>query len=208
VSFENAMSDVTFMVSLEDARNVDELVRIHQIAFPGFYLTLMGAAFLHGYYSSVLTYPKRIALVARRDSTAVGFVVGFLEPDSFYAHFRAERRRFILVIVLALLRRPALILRTLRNMRRVQTVQHSPGEVELSSIAVEPSARGVGSSLLLAFIERAQVAGSQLVSLTTDAVNNDAVNRFYLKHGFRLRRQFDDGGRLMNEYYLRIAARD
>jgi ribosomal protein S18 acetylase RimI-like enzyme len=208
MSLEKTVLDGASMVSLEDAKDVNELVRIHQIAFPGFYLTLMGSAFLRGYYSSVLTYPNRIALVARRDNTAVGFVVGFLEPDGFYAHFRAERRRLIPVIALALLRHPALIPRTLRNMRRIQTVQHEPGEVELSSIAVEPSARGVGSSLLSAFIERTWLAGSQSVSLTTDAVNNDAVNRFYLKHGFTLRRQFDDGGRLMNEYYLGTASRD
>jgi ribosomal protein S18 acetylase RimI-like enzyme len=208
MNLENSVSDGAFLVSLEDARDIDELVRIHQVAFPGFYLTLMGSAFLRGYYSSVLTYPNRIALVARRDQVAVGFAVGFVEPEGFYAHFRAERRKLIPVIALALLRHPELIPRTLRNMRRIQTVQYKPGEVELSSIAVEPSARGVGSSLLLAFIERARSAGARSVSLTTDAVNNDAVNRFYLKHGFTLRRQFDDGGRLMNEYHLGTASRD
>ena len=180
------------------------MVGVHNVAFPGFYLTQMGPAFLRGYYSSVLSYSKRIALVAVQDGTVIGFAVGFVEPESFYAHFRANRTRLLPAIVIGLLHRPGLIVRTLQNARRVQHVRHEESEAELSSIAVDSSARGVGSKLLLAFLERAREAGARAVSLTTDAVDNDAVNRFYVKHGFLLRKSFDDGGRLMNEYHLEL----
>jgi GNAT superfamily N-acetyltransferase len=190
--------------AVEVASDAGELVKIHQLAFPGFYLTLMGPAFLRAYYASVLRYPKRIALVAKQDDITVGFVVGFLEPEEFYAQFRAERLRLLPIIALALLRRPVLIGRTLSNSRRIQRVTSTFGTAELSSIAVNPSVRGAGSVLLKAFLERARELGSTLVFLKTDALNNERVNLFYLKHGFECVRSCDDGGRAMNEYNLHL----
>lgn len=174
------------------------------MAFPKFYLTQMGSGFLRGYYESVLSYPKRLALIAIQSDEVVGFAVGFLEPERFYAHLRGRRWRLLPAMAWALLRSPALIGRTLQNARRVQGTSHPPGTVELSSIAVAQSARGLGSTLLGAFLEQARTAGASSVALTTDAVNNDVVNRFYRKHGFFVCRTFDDGGRIMNEYHLEL----
>jgi ribosomal protein S18 acetylase RimI-like enzyme len=191
-------------VVVEAAFDVSELVKIHQLAFPGFYLTLMGSAFLYAYYANVLRYPKRIALVAKRGGVTIGFVVGFLEPEEFYAQFRAERLRLLPIIALALLRRPALIGRTFNNSRRVQRVTGAPDTAELSSIAVNPATRGVGSVLLDAFLKQARELEARLVVLTTDALNNERVNQFYLKHGFERVREYDDHGRAMNEYNLHL----
>ena len=76
---------------------------------------------------------------------------------------------------------------------------------ELASLGVHPSVarRGIGELLVRRFISEARDRGANTVSLTTDAVGNDAVNRFYAKTGFRLERQFEAyRGRLLNRYFI------
>jgi GNAT superfamily N-acetyltransferase len=189
---------------VQNACNADELVLVHQSAFPGFYLTQMGPSFLRVYYSSVLAFKDSIALVAQVDGKTIGFVVGFSDPEAFYQYFRAKRLRLVPIILWAIVRNPSLLARTLRNSRRIARGSIPLGTTELSSIAVSPTVRGAGSVLIPAFLERAVALKSDRVLLTTDAIGNEHVNNFYVKHGFLLQRTFDDGGRLMNEYVLKI----
>jgi ribosomal protein S18 acetylase RimI-like enzyme len=188
-------------------QDINGIVEVHDLAFPGFYLTLMGKDFLRAYYSSVLEYPKSQVLVATSGQQLVGFAVGFLDPSGFYSFFKARRWRYLPLIALALLRRPSLVVRTLSNSQRIGQVQHSSTTLELSSIAVRPETRGVGSLLLQAFLEQAQQLSAQEVVLTTDAIGNDTVNRFYVKHGFLLQKTFLDGTRQMNAYVRPISPR-
>lgn len=170
------------------AADLDAVVRVHQLAFRGFFLDRMGPAFLHAYYSSVLSYGKSIALVAEGASGVVeGFVVGFIEPGEFYQHFRGQRLKLLPVILLALIKRPSLLMNILRNSARVHRVaeDHDSIECELSSIASSQQIKGTGSLLLHKFIDEVKLSGVGRISLTTDEFNNDSVNSFYLKHGFR-----------------------
>lgn len=187
------------------AEDLEAIVRIHLLAFPEFFMTRMGSAFVRRYYESLATYPGSIVLTARVDGEVIGFVAGFGSPARFYAHYRSRKVRMIRPILSAILSRPRLIPEILRNLRRVSHVAAEDSEVELSSLAVLPafSSRGVGQSLLEAFTRAARDRGYRSVFLITDARDNDAVNRFYRKRGFTLGGQFNRGKRALNR--LRLA---
>ena len=75
----------------------------------------------------------------------------------------------------------------------------------LMSIGVDPcvSGTGAGKGLIRAFGTAMAERGVNRYCLTTDAVGNDAVNRFYENCGFERVRQFNTReGRLMNEYVM------
>jgi ribosomal protein S18 acetylase RimI-like enzyme len=78
------------------------------------------------------------------------------------------------------------------------------------SIAVAPRAegRGLGGKLVEAFCRAVLARGVRRISLTTDRVGNDRVNRFYEKQGFRLVRSYrTPEGRAMNEYIRDVSDR-
>lgn len=172
-----------------ETRDLDAVVEVHRRAFPGFFLTRMGRPFLRAYYQAALDYAPGIALVSEdgSDRTLRGFVVGFREPQGFYALFSARRRRLLPAILVAVLRDPGLAGGILRNMRRVSDqAAHPVDAAELASIGVDGQGRGVGGELLEGFCRRAADAGLRQVVLTTDAEGNDGVRAFYERRGFVL----------------------
>jgi ribosomal protein S18 acetylase RimI-like enzyme len=191
------------MIREMDLRDLDEVVEVHVAAFPGFFLTRMGSRFLRAYYQTVLGYEHSIALVAEdtENEGLSGFVVGFQHPEGFYSLFSARRRKLAPLIVLALLRDPALLGSVLRNTRRLDNPAQLAAEaVELSSIGVRGQSRGVGSDLLERFCEKALQAGQTNVVLTTDAEHNEDVRRFYENRDFVLNGYEDRGGRRLCHY--------
>lgn len=193
-------------VRVAQARDVPEMVALHLDAFPGFFLTSMGRAFLTRFYASVVTETDCISLVATDSGPIIGFVVGPLRPAGF---FRGLLLRsgvgFVLDSIPAIARRP---LHTARHLLRGLVYRGEapveyPDAALVSSIAVRPTAAGSGAAgaLLEAFCARAAERGRRFVYLTTDRDSNAAANRFYAKHGFTrdvcLERR---GGRVMNRY--------
>ena len=78
--------------------------------------------------------------------------------------------------------------------------------MELASIGVKPDVKkmGVGSMLIDALKQRVDFKKYAYITLETDALDNDAANRFYRKNGFALERSFTTHeGRRMNEYQYR-----
>lgn len=169
--------------------DIPGIVRVHQIAFKGFFLDRMGPAFLRAYYRAILDYEGAILLIHSDGPGGIdGFAAGFLEPDHFYAHFRSRRIRMLPAIALALLRRPNLFVEIVRNTGRVaRAAEMNVAAAELASIGTSRRGAGVGSGLLRAFCERSAVLGADEVRLTTDRDDNGAVVRFYLDHGFEQR---------------------
>jgi len=85
---------------------------------------------------------------------------------------------------------------------------YKEGVGSLLSIAVIPEAQGigVGKALVVAFLNRAAALGLRAVDLTTDAIDNESANRFYLRMGFVQTRVFSTPeGRRMNEYEIELA---
>ena len=184
------------------------LATLHQAAFPAFYLTSLGGGFLRLYYRAVLECDGGVLLVSQHDSGLTGFVAGYLDPEGFHAHLRRYRLRALITILPKFVINPGLLPRTIRRFRQPRPPElekAGPAVCELSSIAVAPSAQGTGTGrdLLVAFFEAARKLGANEVRLTTDALENDAVNRFYSRAGFQLHCQFSSyEGRQMNEYRL------
>jgi glycosyltransferase involved in cell wall biosynthesis/ribosomal protein S18 acetylase RimI-like enzyme len=187
------------------ARDLEDIVTIHQKAFNHFFLTRMGAAFLRRYYELVLHYHAGIVLVSERHGVLEGFVCGFADPAGFYRTMWRNRFAFALPAIAALLRHPSLGAHMVNAVRRIQTTasQGPPLSCELSSIAVAPEAtgKGLGRTLLRAFLDHSWAREAQSVYLTTDAHGNDAANQLYRELGFQQSRTFlQQKGRWMNEY--------
>jgi len=169
------------------------VVKIHQKAFPGFFLEQMGASFLNAYYRILLAYSGSIAYVYEGEGNLLeGFAVGFISPVVFYKKLKRSKLQLIFPILFGIITNPKLVFKIFENIKRVSDsnsiTPHSfldKDTVELSSIAVISAANGIGSILLKAFIEDAQKREISNITLTTDFENNELVNKFYLKHGFK-----------------------
>ena len=149
-------------------------------------------------------------LVAEVEGKIVGFVAGFTDPRRFYQTLARHKWHFVIPALPSVPRHPSLLLRAWSLARRVmfpleRLADASQASCELSSAAVRPEAagQGIGQALVHAFVDAARAKNASGVSLTTDAVNNEDVNRFYRRLGFRLHRTFQaSSGRFMNEYML------
>jgi ribosomal protein S18 acetylase RimI-like enzyme len=185
-------------------------VAVHVAAFPDFFMTQLGPWFLREYYRCVMEFTQGILLTEDIDGECVGFVAGFLDPALFYSKLRRRRARLALAAVAGLVARPSRVMTLLANYRRADGAARqpsSPQTAELSSLGVKPSGegRGVGSRLVRAFVEAAAALGADRIVLTTDTHGNDAVNSFYLRHGFTRVRSFEARRRRwLNQYVLMI----
>lgn len=209
--FRVSLVTVDFTIRDMVLADIDRVVLIHRDAFPGFFLTRMGPRFLRAYYTAVLEFPDRIALIAEEAGAAVGFAVGFANAPRFYADFARRRRRLLPMMVLAVLRRPALAIEILRNSKRVEAEATGGGDsepqaVELSSIATLGRGGGIGGRLLAGFVDAAIRTGGRSIVLTTDAAGNDAVRQFYERRGFELEAQETRGARVLCRYRRSLIA--
>ncbi len=175
---------------------IDTIVDIHKHAFAGFFLTQLGDRFLRLYYKNILNFDGGILLIAERQSSyPLGFVAGFSDASEFYQRLKRQRFAIARAIAISLLRSPSLLRRLFASASLAEEridAQDDNLKVELSSIAVgaEGSGSGVGGQLLGEFCKAVALGGAKAVILTTDAVDNDAVNDFYTRAGFVLTREF------------------
>jgi ribosomal protein S18 acetylase RimI-like enzyme len=193
------------LIRLTDIKLVGRVVEIHLRAFPGFFLTFLGPGFLHEFYAGLLLDLTGIMLGAFDGDRLIGFVAGTVEPAGLYSRLIRRRMvRFALAAVKPLVRRPTILARLWRALRKPAESQ-ALGEKTalLMSIAVDPSAQNkrAGEMLLEAFCAECAQRDARRVCLTTDKDSNDLVNRFYERRGFVVTRTFvTPEGRTMNEY--------
>ncbi|NMF90642.1 GNAT family N-acetyltransferase [Aromatoleum petrolei] len=188
--------------------DLDQVAEIHRQAFPGFLMTLLGPVFLREYYQTVLDYPDRVFLVALDErESVVGFIAGFYNPGIFYRLLGSRRKRMMSAAVLHLVLRPRLWLRVRENMKQIGERSgeslETCGRVELASVGVAPYLlhQGCGRALVSEFLARCSKFRAGAVELTTDAMGNTKVNRFYQSLGFRVVKTSErSGGRRMNHY--------
>lgn len=195
------------MVEIVSIKNEDigEIVSIHIKTFRNFFMTKLGPNFLSKYYRIVLDYPKSIFLGVKYEGKIIGFVAGFLDPYEFYSLMSKRKVYFLPDIILSILKNPLLIVRVLYNFKRVNSISRGNeiSTVELASLAVDPQylGKGFGKLLVQSFLDTAKNLEASYVYLTTDAKNNDYVNKFYQKLGFELYKTFKSSrDRVMNEY--------
>lgn len=180
------------------------IVDLHMAAFPGFFLTFLGRRFLRMLYRQIIEREIGVLLVAEEDGQLRGLVGGVTRQSGFYRSLVRENLfGFAWASAGAVLRRPTIILRLLRALRRAGEANESASEACLMSLAVHPdsSGQGIGRRLVEAFCEELRRRNCPDICLTTDVEDNEAVNRFYRRLGFGIARRYSTSeGRLMYEY--------
>jgi ribosomal protein S18 acetylase RimI-like enzyme len=187
-------------------QDVDRVVEVHLASFQGFFLNFLGSRFLSLYYSGICSSPEGIALIhANEDGIPVGFVVGASDPRGFYSKLlKRDWMRFSFASLGPIFKKPTAIVRIARSFFHPSKNPVGDDTAGLFSIAVMPYLQqsGIGEKLVQGFFDEADRRGCTRVYLTTDRDNNDAVNAFYLKLGFKIERQYvTPEGRKMNEYW-------
>jgi ribosomal protein S18 acetylase RimI-like enzyme len=186
--------------------DVPEVVNTHLKSFTGFFLSFLGYQFLRELYVGILKDSAGIAYVYEDQGHILGFVAGTSQPAGFYSRLLKRRWwRFGLASLVPILKNPLIVPRLLQAFRKPQDVSDQPDAGTLMSIAVSPDSqgRGLGQALVKAFLKEAADRGLKYVDLTTDKNNNDSVNQFYRRMGFRCSRTFiTSEGREMNEYVI------
>jgi len=185
--------------------DIGDIVAVHMEAFPDFFLTFLGASFLKEFYRSFIHDDSGVGYVAVGDGGHIqGVVVGPMNPQGYFK--RLLKRRFwafCLASAGALLKKPSVAKRLFRAVFYRGGSPPGPTRALLSSIAVSPTAqgRGIGKALMLRWMQEAKARGAGGCFLTTDALNNEAVNVLYRKLGWTIESTYvTPKGREMNRY--------
>jgi ribosomal protein S18 acetylase RimI-like enzyme len=187
------------------SEELDDVVDLHMESFPGFFLSFLGPDFLSLFYRSVLEDPEGVLLVACSGKQVMGVSAAVENQTAFYRRMLRRKWAFGRAAITAILEKPAITLRLLRALNKPIEVQASAADACILSLAVLPAFRdqGFGEQLVDAVCRELKIRNAEAVCLTTDQVRNDAVNRFYLRLGFRLARTYvTPEGRALNEYLL------
>lgn len=188
--------------------DLESIVRLHMASFPGFFLTFLGPRFLRMLYRQFIERDSGAILAAEADGRLCGFVGGVTQQAGFYSQLvRANLIGFAWASTGAIMRRPAVLPRLLRALRRSSEAKESAAEACLMSIGVDPQTegKGIGRALVQAFCTEMARRGCPAICLTTDKVDNERVNRFYRGLGFVVTREFrTPEGREMYEYVKQL----
>jgi len=178
--------------------DLDEIVAVHQAAFPDSELSRLGPETVRRQYRWQLTGPHDLtALAARSDGALVGFLLGGVFRGST-AGFVKDEKWFLARQVL---RHPGVAVRASGRrilaiaarmlVRRRGAAPEAPLRVPDRSfgvlvVAVDPSAQrlGVGAALLAGAEDRARAAGFERMHLTMHP-ENVAAQSFYTRLGWR-----------------------
>lgn len=198
------MNDIRPMQTFD----IKDIVRIHLESFQGFFLSSLGSRFLHEFYSSVLREKSNISFVSYYGDLVSGFVVGTSEPIGFYWRtIKGNWYKYIFACVLQVIKNPITVYKLMLRGTQVGETDFKDDQTLLMSIAVDPKfqKQGVGRQLIEAFLSEAKLRGHSSILLTTDAVENDSVNKFYINLGFHLSQSFyTREKRQMNEYVYHL----
>lgn len=180
-----------YQVRKIDLIEIESVVAIHNNAFPGFFLTLLGNRFLRLYYSSVLKHRDGILLGCYdEDKELAGFCAATISAKGFNANLiKSNLFSFCSVGVLLLLTKPRALKRLYLNLSKKDNHQEDTGAyAELLSIGVNVSTQGKGfGKYLLAELENVvRSRGGEKLSLTTDFYNNMKAIEFYKSMGYKV----------------------
>lgn len=168
--------------------DVDAIVKIHNGAFPGFFLTTLGDSFLKLYYKSVLNSLDGILLVCKSDSEVIGFCAGTMLSAGFNTRLIKDNLLSYMGQGIKLLfTHPVRIWHLYKNLSKENSDVGDKGEyAELLSIGVDPNKQGggAGKKMLLALEEEVKQKGGAKLSLTTDFDDNEKAIGFYRSLGY------------------------
>ena len=190
---------------LSDLKNIDEVVDIHIQTFTGFFLTFLGKGFLRHLYKGFIIHDKSNIIGAFDESgNMMGFLAYSEDISELYRHLlKKSIIPFAWYSFIAFLKKPKIMFRLLRAFTYSNRSKSEDPYIELSSIGVLPAAKnkGIGTMLISELKNLANTNKFKYIKLETDKINNDSVNAFYLKNGFKLYKSYVTcEGRQMNEY--------
>lgn len=170
--------------------DVETIVKIHEQAFPDFFLTTLGKSFLCLYYKCMCNCDDAVTLCAEEEGELKGFAT-----SSYYSHgfnttlIKKNLFKFGLMGVELMFTKPKAILRLAKNLDKKaegNAVEDNGEYAELYSIAVIPGNQGsgIGKKLLIATEEYVAKHNSK-ISLTTDYYNNEKTIGFYHSLGYQ-----------------------
>lgn len=194
-------------VAPKEKEVIDSIVEIHLQTFQGFFLTFMGRGFLRQMYRSYCNERSSGLLTAEENGVPVGFLAYSGDMSGLYNYMIRKRLpAFAWYSLGAFFRRPAVFMRLLRAFLKPGESSRTETYMELASIGVSPIAKskGIGTKLVEELKKRTDFEEYAYITLETDAADNEEANRFYLKNGFYLEREYKTReGRRMNEYRYR-----
>lgn len=183
---------------------IKAIAELHKKAFPTFFLTQLGVPFLKTLYSGYMEDKDSGIIVAEEDGRLVGFIAYSNDYPRFYKGLiKHHLIKFAFCSLGAAIRHPSFIKRLLGAFKKSESVVKTERYVELASICVDPEieSRGTGTQLIDYLKSIVDFDTYAYINLETDADGNDGANRFYVKNGFKLEREFTTAeGRRMNEY--------
>lgn len=180
------------------------VVDIHIKTFTGFFLTFMGKGFLKQMYTSYCMHEKSELIGAFEEDVPIGFCAYSANMSGLYK-FMIKKKLipFAWYSLGAFIRKPGVFMRLLRAFLKPSESERTEEYVELASIGVAPDIKnkGMGTNLIEYVKNHVDFSKISYIALETDAVDNDNVNAFYVKNGFKLERTYNTReGRKMNEY--------
>lgn len=170
------------------AEDIETVVKVHNSAFKGFFLTELGPDFLKLYYHSVAKAPDGILIGAYHNDRLVGFCAACTECSGFNTRLiKNNIIGFGLTSLKLLFTRPKALLRLSKNMTKKGSVEDDGHYAELMSIAVNKEIQnsGAGKAMIDCLEKTLKQRNVARLSLTTDKLNNDNTLAFYTKRGFQ-----------------------
>lgn len=174
---------------------VNFLVKIHEAAFPDFFLTQLGDVFLRFYYKSVLKHKQGVLIGAYKADELIGFCAATQLSKSFNLSLIINNFfQFSIVGVRLLFTNPKAIIRLFKNLTKSSSDNNDDGSyAEILSIGVDPKKQGggLGKKLLKAVEEELEKNRIDKLSLTTDYYNNDNAINFYKSLEYKIMYVFE-----------------
>ena len=187
--------------------HLQQVAVLHEVCFPGYYLTRLGPAFLQAMYGWYVESPHAIGRVALdAEERVVGFVAGTTDADTYHrALFRERGGAMLAALVRRVVRSPVATFRLVWERKDLagQAItsvlsrsSSAPGQADVApkeeapmaslvSIGIEPSMRrlGIGRRLSEIFLQEARARGCRAVALSVRE-DNEAARRFYQSLGW------------------------
>lgn len=175
-------------IRLAKVEDVPQIVRIHENAFNGFFLTTLGSRFLQFYYNAFVNSKDGIVFCAVENEHILGFSAATKLCRGFNTKLiKNNVLSFFILAVKLLFTQPRALVRLVRNItKKSDVIVDNEDYAELYSIGVllETQGKGVGKKLLYATESALKDEGVEKVSLTTDYYNNESAIAFYHSMGY------------------------
>jgi ribosomal protein S18 acetylase RimI-like enzyme len=173
---------------------VENIVKIHEESFKGFFLTTLGTYFLEKYYSVLLKSDRAILIGFFINGKMEGFCSVAEHSRGFNTKLiKANIISFTNMLMVILFTRPVSLVRLVKNLNKRNSAEDVGDYAEILSIAVSPNTqgKGAGRKMLLYLEGILKKKYIDKLSLTTDYFENDNAINFYKRLGYEVLYHFD-----------------